>query len=207
MALLAPAMRRRQHMAPLFMGLAVAALAWGWMAPDGWQFSRAFLPNKAQYFALGLASADWAADARPRMGRRFVLVLCAALALCAAQGGADKLGAPLIWTVCLLAQRAVGAGRSAWGLCWLAAVLRAPPLLRLGAISYCLYLVNEPVQKLLSLVIALRAHGDGALFTMLWIPGAILLPLVLARGLHTYIEQPALRAWRQRARKEIALAI
>src|SRR5215469_8565489 len=34
----------------LFLGLAVAAIIWQASVPEAWQFSRAFLPNKAQYF-------------------------------------------------------------------------------------------------------------------------------------------------------------
>jgi peptidoglycan/LPS O-acetylase OafA/YrhL len=132
-----------------------------------------------------------------RAGRRFALVLCATLALCAAQGGLDKLGAPLIWTLCLRAQRGRGTGQGGWGLVWLAALLRAPPLLWLGALSYCIYLVNEPVQKMLVLV----ARGDGLLFTALWVPGAILLPLVAAWLLHANVEQPASRAGRGLSRR------
>src|SRR5579872_4890824 len=41
----------------LFLAVAAASIAWHATAPDAWQFSRAFLPNKAQYFALGIASA------------------------------------------------------------------------------------------------------------------------------------------------------
>ncbi|HJS88223.1 MAG TPA: acyltransferase [Acetobacteraceae bacterium] len=205
MALLAPSMRRR-GMVRLFLGLAVAALAWRWVAPEGWQFSRAFLPNKAHYFALGLASADWLAAARPAAGKRFALALCATLALCVAQGGAEKLGVPLLWTLCLLAQRGLGKRQGAWGLRWLAGGLRAPPLLRLGALSYCIYLVNEPVQKLLSLAFAFVARGDGALFTALWVPGAILVPLLAAWLLHAHVEQPALRAGRDRAGRGVLVA-
>ena len=125
MALAAPALRQGRDMERVFLGLAMAGLAWGWVAPEEWQFSRAFLPNKAQYFALGMASAAWLVDARAGAGRRFALVLCATLALCAAQGGLDKLGAPLIWTLCLRAQRGRGTGQGGWGLVWLAALLRA----------------------------------------------------------------------------------
>ena len=38
------------------VGLAVAGIAWRLAAPEAWQFSRAFLPNKAHFFALGVAS-------------------------------------------------------------------------------------------------------------------------------------------------------
>ncbi|MEO8715860.1 MAG: acyltransferase, partial [Acetobacteraceae bacterium] len=136
--------------------LAVAALAWVWTraGPEAWQFSKAFLPNKAQYFALGVASAGWALDASPRAGARFAFALGAMMALCFMQGGGGKLAAPLIWIACLMAQRAADGGRGGRLLRPLAACLRAPPLLALGAASYCVYLVNEPVQKVLGLALA-----------------------------------------------------
>ncbi len=37
----------------VFLLLAAAGLAWDVAAPEAWRFSRAFLPDKAQYFALG----------------------------------------------------------------------------------------------------------------------------------------------------------
>ena len=44
-------------MAWLFLALSRRRVAWQAAAPEAWQFSRAFLPNKAQYFALGIVSA------------------------------------------------------------------------------------------------------------------------------------------------------
>jgi peptidoglycan/LPS O-acetylase OafA/YrhL len=102
-ALAAPALRRRHGMERVFLGVAAAALAWEWLAPDDWQFSRAFLPNKAQYFALGMASAAWVADARAGAGRRF------ALALCATRGGAESLGRR--WCGPCACSRSAGLGR------------------------------------------------------------------------------------------------
>jgi len=46
------------RMAALFLALAAVSLIWQVAMPEAWQFSRAFLPNKAQYFALGVVSAD-----------------------------------------------------------------------------------------------------------------------------------------------------
>jgi peptidoglycan/LPS O-acetylase OafA/YrhL len=109
------------------------------------------------------------------------------------------MGAPVVWTVCLLAQRG-------GGLQWLAGLLRSPPLLRLGAMSYCVYLANEPVQKLLSIGCAWVAECNYKLFTTIWIPGVVLLPLLLACVLHKRVEQPALRAWRNFATEGVAVA-
>ena len=173
--------RARRGLVWLFLAVAAAGLAWSLVAPPGWRFSRAFLGNKAQYFALGIAGADWLE--RPGTGRRHALVLGLVLALCVLQGGADKLAAPLVWILCLLAERGSAPAP-------LATVLRWPALQWLGAVSYALYLVNEPVQKLLGLGLAWLAHGHLAVFAALWLPGAAALPLLVAWALHVAIERP-----------------
>jgi peptidoglycan/LPS O-acetylase OafA/YrhL len=78
----------------------------------------------------------------------------------------------------------------------LAALLQSRPLVWLGAISYCIYLVNEPVQKLLGVTLAMLAQGDAGWFTALWIPGAIALPILASWWLHEWIEVPAQRRGR-----------
>lgn len=190
----------------LFLMMAAVAVGWQSSVPEWWQFSRAFLPNKAQYFALGIVSA-----AAMRGGwRAYWPVLAATLLTCGAQGGIDKLLPPLVWTVCLAAQYATtiaytaNAGgpsphlsqpqrgwREVLGL--VALVLESRPLVWLGAVSYCIYLVNEPVQKLLGVSLSLLVRGDATLFTLLWLPGATMLPLLAAWWLHEWIELPAQR--------------
>jgi peptidoglycan/LPS O-acetylase OafA/YrhL len=156
------------------------------MVPDAWQFSRAFLPNKAQYFALGIASAIIVRQEDKGLGA-YLAALVATLVLYVLQGGADKLLPPLVWSACLAAQCSVPSMRA------LAATLRSRPLVWLGAVSYCLYLVNEPVQKLLGVTLAVVVHGNAALFTALWLPGAVVLPVLAAWLLHEWIEAPTLR--------------
>jgi peptidoglycan/LPS O-acetylase OafA/YrhL len=182
------------RMAVVFLCLAVAGLLWQATTPPDWQFSRAFLPNEAQYFALGVASAR---VVRGDAAWRYGVVLAATLAICAAHGRADKLLPPVFWTMCLAAQLRPHFA----GLRWLALALQSRILLRLGALSYCIYLTNEPVHKLLGLGLAAVAAGNGRLFTALWLPGAVLLPLLLSAGLHAWIEVPALRWGRKYARK------
>ena len=63
----------------------------------------------------------------------------------------------------------------------------------LGAISYCVYLVNEPIHKLIANGLSRLADGHGVIFTAIWIPSAILLPILAAAWLHSRIEQPAIR--------------
>ena len=170
-----------------WLGLATAGMAWAVVMPDPWHFSRAFLPNKAHYFALGIASAGGRA--------RYGVTLLAVLALCGWQGGPAKLLAPLVWTLCLAAQL-----RPAWpGLDALAAVLRLRALQWLGGLSYCVYLANEPIQKGLGVFLGWAAGGDGVLFTLFWVPGALGLPLLAAVLLRNRIEIPALH-WARRLR-------
>jgi peptidoglycan/LPS O-acetylase OafA/YrhL len=199
LALLVGARIGPQKMAAAFLGLAVAGLLWQTAAPD-WQFSRAFLPNKAQYFALGVASAS---VVRGGATWRYGMVLAATFAICAVGGRAEKLLPPVVWTLCLAAQLRP----DLIGLRWLAGALRSRVLLWLGALSYCIYLTNEPVHKLLGVGLAAAVAGNGTLFTMLWLPGAILLPLLLSAGLHTWLEVPALRWGREFARSSTPRAL
>ena len=202
------------RMAWLFLALAAASLVWQVAMPEAWQFSRAFLPNKAQYFALGVVSAIVVRD--PARGVRIYLaVLAATLAICAARGGVDKLLPPVVWTACLAAQLMPSLpGRQLPGglvlvvarmtLRALAALLQSPPLVWLGAVSYCIYLVNEPVQSLLGVALAALVRGDAPLFTALWIPGAVVLPVLAAWWLHGWVEVPAQRYGRGIARAFIS---
>ena len=121
----------------LALGAAYQALS----LPPWWQFSRAFLPDAAPYFALGLASAVLL-----RGGGAKIFILCL-LGACAIEfsGGAEKALVPLAWALAILAQR------QNWG-----AVLEGRAVHYLGAISYPLYLVNEPVQRGLALASGTR---------------------------------------------------
>ena len=200
-ALLAPLLGgdgpRRLVLALLLLG--AAALLWHTAMPPGWHFSRAFLPNKAAYFGLGIASAG-ALDHGRR--RRLAVAFLAAVAIAVCQGGAGKLAAPLVWMLCLAAQT----GRGLPLLAPLARFLRSPPLLALGRVSYPIYLINEPVQKVLALALLPLAGGDPVRFAALWLPGAVLVPLAAASLLHRYIEAPGLRLGRAWLPPRLAIA-
>ena len=209
LALLIGAQLGLRRMAWAFLAMAAAAIAWQAVVPEAWQFSRAFLPNKAQYFALGVVSAIVVREGRTGW-HAYLAVLAANLAVCAAQGGLDKLLPPVVWTVCLAAQLSLSSpsqrGAGGWvpactrmTMGGLAAMLQSRPLVWLGAVSYCIYLVNEPVQKLLGVMLATLAGGDAALFTALWIPGAVVLPILAAWWLHGWVEVPAQRYGRSMA--------
>jgi peptidoglycan/LPS O-acetylase OafA/YrhL len=81
----------------------------------------------------------------------------------------------------------------------LGALLSSTPLRWLGSISYCLYLVNEPIQKPFGVALARAADGNAMLFTLLWLPAAVLLPIWVAWWLHYQIETPGLRRGRMLA--------
>jgi peptidoglycan/LPS O-acetylase OafA/YrhL len=189
---------RTERLVTTFLLLAVAGLAWDMAAPEAWRFSRAFLPNKAQYFALGIASAVWT-DRRSL--RSFALALGATLILSAAHGNAGKLAPPLIWTLCLAAQ--LQPGRFAI----IAVPLRWRTLQWLGAVSYPIYLANEPIQKALAYGLVCVVPGNPVLFDAVWLPAAVALPIGAAALLHRYVETPAHQWGRALARRGTSLGV
>lgn len=190
------AARHGRRLCWILMGLAVAGAGWRLMAPDPWQFSRAFLPNKGHFFALGVASVG-VVRLQEAAWRRYWLVFAATLALCATQGAWGKMMPPLAWTGLLAIQAAPANG----ALHAAGALLRSATARYLGAISYCLYLVNEPIHKLIAPALARLAGGDGRLFTAMWLPAAVGLPIAAAVALHVWLEAPALRWGRSIARR------
>ena len=173
--------------------LALAGRVYAGFAPSSWQFGRAFLPNQAAYFALGIAAARlW----RGTGGKPLFLVALAVaigIGLSHGTGGWGAIGKalpPLVWVLALAAQRAP-ANRF---LRPFAHVLGHPVLLWLGAISYPLYLVNEPAQRALALMLG---GADPAQFALLWGGLAIAVPVGLAAVLHHAVER---RFMRQRRR-------
>ncbi len=151
--------------------------------PGYWRFSRAFLPDAAPYFALGLASAIWM---RGGGVRAYGITLAVVVLTGLLSGTPGKALTPIGWTVLLLAQRHPG-------------MPLLPPLLGsraaqyMGAISYPLYLVNEPVQRACAMLLAPCAHGSPLLFSLLWLPAAVLLPIPAAIALHVWVEKAGTR--------------
>ncbi|HYZ24223.1 MAG TPA: acyltransferase [Rhodopila sp.] len=184
--------RDRDWLIRLLLAMAVAGSVWRLAGPEAWQFSRGFLPNQAQFFALGAASVGVVLR-EPGAARRFALVLAGAVAICATHGTFGKLLPPLAWAACLGAQLGALHGLHGGVLGLLRGFLRLRVCTYLGAISYCVYLVNEPVHKLLGGPVAWLAGQDGGVFSVVWIPVAIGLPLAVSAVLHAVLEQPALR--------------
>jgi peptidoglycan/LPS O-acetylase OafA/YrhL len=145
-----------------------------------------------------VASAGLVED--PRRWPRFVIVLCFALIICLWEDNPLKVLGPMAWVICLAAQAVRGRMGGSWcGLRELGALLSSLTLRRLGAISYCLYLVNEPIQKLLGVTLAQMVDGRSTLFTLLWVPSAVMIPVCVAWWLHFLIEVPALHRGRMLA--------
>ena len=170
------------------MLLAAAGVVWNSSVPEDWQFSRAFLGNKAHFFALGVASV---VVVRGQRGALLIYgaALGTSLVICAFQGTFGKMLPPLVWTVCLAAQ--MWPDRT--GLRPLAWLLRCRMAQYLGAISFCVYVANEPIHKLLAAGLSRVADGDAVVFTAVWLPTALLLPILASDWLHRYVEMPALR--------------
>jgi peptidoglycan/LPS O-acetylase OafA/YrhL len=186
MALLLPRMkgsRRLKHFAYLMLGLGVCYHALAPLLPEYWQFSRAFLPDAAPYFALGLASAVWMRNRNPIP---YLLCLITVFGLGLLSGVASRGFISIGWTVILLAQRNPR-------MPLLPKLLDSRTAQYLGAISYPLYLINEPLQRACAMLIAPFAQDSAKLFTLLWLPVALSIPILAAAALHHWIEAPASR--------------
>ncbi len=159
--------------------------------PPYWQFSRAFLPDAATFFALGLASTVWL-----RGGGAWLFLLClfVAVALGLLSGEAGKALVPLGWALALLVQRHRG-------FPVLGALLDSRAAQYLGAISYPLYLLNEPIQRGCTLLVAPWAAGNVSLFTAIWLPLAVGLTLGGAAVLHHGVEVPMMKGFSRRPRR------
>jgi peptidoglycan/LPS O-acetylase OafA/YrhL len=188
--------RHNRHLCWVLVAMAVAGMAWRLTVPEPLLFSRAFLPNKAHFFALGVASVNMVREDRGAL-RRYGVVLAATIAICSTEGSLGKLLPPLAWTFFLTVQMRP----DLLGLRQVSLLLRSRIARYLGAIWYCVYLANEPIQKLVGYVLSMLAGGDGRLFTAFWIPLSIGLPLLAAIWLHAYLEVPALRWGRDFARR------
>ena len=97
------AAHRSRQLCWILLGLAAAGVAWHLTVAEPWQFSRAFLPNKAHFFALGVASVPVVRRERAAL-RRYAAVLSACTVICFANGTFGKMLPPLVWTLCLMVQ-------------------------------------------------------------------------------------------------------
>jgi peptidoglycan/LPS O-acetylase OafA/YrhL len=182
---------------PVFAGAMMAVGVIGLLAdrlPAQWQAGRAFLPHEAWYFALGIASHGLLLSGRTRVALWWGLLSLGAAALLQWQQNPVMASAvPMLWIACLACE----ASRVPSLVRPLATLLNAAPLQWLGRISYPLYLIHLPVQRLLMLAIA-RIVGSHAIgFSLLWGPAAILVPVIVAYGLHRWVELPCW-AWAHR---------
>ncbi|MCB8879185.1 acyltransferase [Acidisoma cellulosilytica] len=167
--------------------------------PAEWQFGRAFLPQEAWYFALGIASFGLMRRPDDRAAR--ILVALTLTASCIMSGVGTNPAAvlvPLAWVLCLICQNPTRAPSVVRAAChWGYRLLTSPILLWAGRMSYALYLTHAPVQRLLMLWLAPRADGDWHRFTLSFMGPAIALPLLVALVVHHRWEEPV-RHWSQR---------
>lgn len=175
--------RRLTRFAYLLLGLGACYQAVATLLPPFWHFSRGFLPDAAPYFALGLASAVWLRGGG-RLPLAISLVIVCTLGLLS--GSPSKAFIGLGWAAILLAQRYPA-------MPLLPGLLDSRIAQYLGAISYPLYLVNQPLQRASAMVIAPFIHGSATLFTWIWLPAAFAGPILAATALHRWVELPAMR--------------
>ena len=164
-----------------FFRFALALLALGifyHLLPLGNEFSRAFLPAAAPWFALGLASRLWLASSRVAP---FIACL-AGVCLLAAVTEPDKILVGFAWTGVMLAQR------HGWG-----SPLKAQPLLYLGAISYPLYLVNEPAERMAALWLGPLLARQPTQFSLAFLGLSLALSFAAAALLHHGVERPLMQ--------------
>jgi peptidoglycan/LPS O-acetylase OafA/YrhL len=178
--------RRLTHFAFLMLAVGVCYQAAAPRLPAFWQFNRAFLPDGVPYFALGLASAVWL---RSRNPMPFLLCLATVFALGLHSGVPEKAFTCIAWTFVLLAQRHPE-------MPILPKVLDSRMAQFLGAISYPLYLINQPAQRGCAMLIAPLMHGNATAFTLLWLPVALAASILAAVALHYGVEIPGMKLGR-----------
>ncbi len=129
-----------------------------------------------------------------RGGGRAIFALCLFGVVLDAliSGNPDKALIPLVWCAALFAQ-----------LHKSGAPLDHRVLQYLGAISYPLYLINEPVQRGLALLLAPVSRG-GTGFTLIWLPASLGLALLAATVLHYGVERRFMRAGKKNLATVIA---
>ena len=176
--------RRLEVFALLLLALGIAYHSLAPYLPPYWQFTRAFLPDAAAFFALGLASNIWFRGGGIRL---LLLCLFAAAALGLFSNEPGKALIPFGWALALLVQRHQNFPA-------LGPLLDSRAAQYLGAISYPLYLLNEPIQRACTLLIAPWAAGEALRFTAFWLPIAIIATLAAAAAVHHGLEVPAMQS-------------
>ncbi len=161
-----------------FFRFALVLLALGGLyhlLPLGNGFSRAFLPDAAPWFALGLASRLWLTANRTAP----FFVCLAGIYLLSTFTKAGEIFTALAWLGIMLAQQ------QGWGQ-----ILAARPLLYLGAISYPLYLVNEPAERMSALWLGPLLARNPLYFSLAFLTLSLLLSFLAAALLHHGVEKP-----------------
>ncbi|WP_265636506.1 acyltransferase [Acidiphilium sp. PA] len=171
----------------LCLAMAVAGRGYAAMMPLDWRFHRAFLPNEAAYFAIGIAAARLWRGGAGLLGFGAALVVASGIGASHGSGFSmiAKALPPLVWAVAVAAQRRP----DHWLVRPIARALDHPAVLWLGAISYPLYLVNEPVGRALAVVVGGAAGGNPVWFSLMWGPLTLAGSIGVAAALHYTIER------------------
>ena len=169
--------------------LAWLALRWIWtFAPvvvgvePSWLLGALLVQEHIPFFALGIAA--FRLKSRPNARPAWLVVAAALATVAACDGGAHLVVAALSAAALLLV--ALRGAR----------LLRAAPLVWLGAISYSLYLLHQFIGY--ALLLSLDAAGVNATVAVLLTLGTV---LALAAAVTFRVERPALRAIRDRYRR------
>ncbi len=195
--------RGLRRLVVLCLALGVSGRVYTAVMPVAWHFHRAFLPNEAAYFAIGIAAARlWRGEAGLVP---FAATLAVAVLIGASHGsGLGMIGKglpPLVWAVMIAAQRTPDHRL----VRPIARCLDHPAVLWLGAISYPLYLVNEPVGRALAVVVGGAALGDPVWFSLVWGPLTLAGSVGLAAVLHYTVERRCLAWAKARIRPPVAV--
>ncbi len=78
--------------------------------------------------------------------------------------------------------------RRGWHVKW----LETPWLMRVGRISYSLYLIHYPVSWIIT-TLGHELTGDAAGWALFWLVSSIAASVGFAHGLHALVESPAIR--------------
>ncbi len=175
------------RLAVIFIMLGLIGWAYRQVAPEAWQFSRAFLFNESIYFSLGIASVPLLRDGDGI--RLFVWTAFIAMLLGALSENIFRALTPFAWMLCVLLQL-----RPDFPVLRpLARLLAHPITLWFGAISYPLYLVNEPIQRVLAIIVASLTGPDRQAFASIWGLLAVTCPIAVAAALHGSVERKFMR--------------
>ena len=198
----------RRDAGRVFLGIALVMLAVIAASTPQSMAGAAGFPRCVAGFMLGAAISAWRLGRPSQSANDIAMEVCALVAVVAlvtvAADGPITFAAPFVFAIAT-AILAAECGP-------VSALLRARPLLALGAWSYAIYLVHVPVLLLgLALAAACRSHGVDLSAAPAWTADIAMLAYLcavisIARGAHAWIEMPAYRACNELVRRGAPVA-